>query len=169
MKLPGVAALCLYCLIAGIALPSLAFDDKIEEYKKAIAADPKDYAPHFALGQIYQTLGLYEKAIKEFKETLRLEPIFSAAYHGLGGSYGELGRFKESQAAYLETTRLDPNYAEGQYGLGWVYNKLHKCKKALPPLKDSHSSEAGIERGALCSWPLLFSVGRSAKGNRRIQ
>ena len=94
MRIKGAIALCLYCLIAVSALPSLAFEDEIEKYKKAITADPKDYAPHFALGQIYQTLGLYEKAIEEFKETLRLEPIFSAAYHGLGGSYGELGRFR---------------------------------------------------------------------------
>ena len=57
MKLHWIAALCLYCLIAGIALPAQAFEDRIEGYKKAIVADPKDYAPHFALGQIYQTLG----------------------------------------------------------------------------------------------------------------
>ena len=40
--------------------------DKIEEYKKAIIADPKDYSPHFGLGRAYQTLGLCEDAIKDF-------------------------------------------------------------------------------------------------------
>ena len=72
---------------------SWAKEDPIEKFKKAVEADPKDYAPHFSLGQEYHAMGIYEKAIEEYKKTIELEPLFAAAFKGLGASYGELGEF----------------------------------------------------------------------------
>ena len=78
----------IFCLVVSflcfLAAPLGAQVDKIDDFKRAIEADPRDYAPHFAQGRSYQSLGLYEQAIQEFQETLRLEPLFAAAYQGFG-------------------------------------------------------------------------------------
>ena len=76
--------------------PALAKDDAIETLKKAAEADPKDYAPHFGLGQTYYTMGLYDKAIAEYQKTIELEPLFAAAHSGLGSSFGALARYEEA-------------------------------------------------------------------------
>ena len=80
---------------------SWAKEDPIEKLKKATEANPKDYAPHFSLGQEYHAMGIYEKAIEEYKKTVELDPLFASAYKGLGASYGELGEFDKAVEAYL--------------------------------------------------------------------
>ena len=109
--------------------------DSIEKLKKAVKTDPKDYAPHFALGHEYHAMGLYNKAVEEYKKAIKLEPLFAAAFNGLGASYGELSEFDKAVEAYLEATHLGPNYAQAQYGLGFSYFQLEEYDKALLPLK----------------------------------
>ena len=60
--------------------PALAKEGSIETLKKAAQADPKDYAPHFGLGQAYYTMGLYDKAIAEYQKN------YSAGTSVRGGS-----------------------------------------------------------------------------------
>ena len=87
LKMASVIILVLSVWALALTNPALAKEDAIETLKKAAEADPKDYAPHFGLGQAYYTMGLYDKAIAEYKKTIALEPLFAVAHSGLGSSF----------------------------------------------------------------------------------
>jgi len=72
------------------------FRGSIEDYRKALQDDPKNYRARFGLGRLYQQMGLFEKAIAEYRKTLEVEPLFPAAWHGIGGSYLSLQKYPES-------------------------------------------------------------------------
>jgi len=67
LKMASVIILVLSVWALALTNPALAKEDAIETLKKAAETDPKDYAPHFGLGQAYYTMGLYDKAIAEYK------------------------------------------------------------------------------------------------------
>lgn len=52
-------------------------DEKIEEYKKVIKANPNDADAHWDIGLIYGKKGLWDKAIEEFKEAIRIKPGYA--------------------------------------------------------------------------------------------
>ena len=79
MKKVFICLLVLGILIAFHPNETRAQEDPIEKLKNAAKADPKDYAPHFGLGQAYHIMGIYDKAITEYKKVIELEPLFAAA------------------------------------------------------------------------------------------
>ena len=82
MKKIFICLLLLGILIAFHPNETRAQEDPIEKLKNAAKADPKDYAPHFGLGQAYHIMGIYDKAITEYKKAIELEPLFAAAFNG---------------------------------------------------------------------------------------
>ena len=66
-----------------------ALDDKqysaaVDDFSKAIAADPKDYSLHFNLALAYSLMGKNADAIPEYKKTLELKPDLYQAELNLG-------------------------------------------------------------------------------------
>ena len=76
MKKVFICLLVLGILIAFHPNETRAQEDPIEKLKNAAKADPKDYAPHFGLGQAYHRMGIYDKAITEYKKSHRAGTSF---------------------------------------------------------------------------------------------
>ena len=64
-------ALVVFLCSFGLVITAQADVIQIDEYKRAIKADPKNFLAHLELGRAYQKLGLYEDEIAEYKEALR--------------------------------------------------------------------------------------------------
>ncbi len=105
-----------------------ALDDKqypaaVDDFNKAIAADPKDYSLHFNLALAYSLMGKNAEAIPEYKKTLELKPDLYEAELNLG-----ISLLREKQPAeavpYLaaavgqKATEYRPNYYLGAALLG---------------------------------------------------
>jgi eukaryotic-like serine/threonine-protein kinase len=60
---------------------------------------PRDHVSHANLGDIYATLGNWEKALEEFREAIRLEPNDVGI---LGDAYLSLNRLDEAEAVYKQ-------------------------------------------------------------------
>src|ERR1043166_8652365 len=84
------------------ALDAQKYDEAVELFTKAVAADPKDYGAHFHLALAYSLLGKDANAIPEYKTVLELKPGLYEAELNLGIS---LLRSKDASAAipYLKS------------------------------------------------------------------
>jgi tetratricopeptide (TPR) repeat protein len=75
-----------------------------------VANYPRDGRPHAALGSVYQSLGLYDKAGEEFREAMRLLPNDNE-YENLANSSMASQRFDEArQLIQTAQTRKLENY-----------------------------------------------------------
>ena len=83
------------------ALDAKQYDAALEIFKKAVAADPKDYAAHFHLALTNSLLGNDAAAVPEYKACLDLKPGLYEAELNLGVS---MLRLKDPNGAtpYLE-------------------------------------------------------------------
>jgi len=91
------------------AMNARQFDAAIEDLKKAVAADPKDYFSHFDLALAYSLTGNDASAVPEYKAALDLKPGLYEAELNLGIS---LLRSKDAAGAvpYLDAAaREKPN------------------------------------------------------------
>jgi serine/threonine protein kinase/tetratricopeptide (TPR) repeat protein len=73
---------------------------------------PQDNVPPGNLGDIYSTLGQYEKAVTETQEAMRLEPNAVVAYGNLAGAYLALNRPDDAKKAIEQAQqhKLDGDY-----------------------------------------------------------
>jgi tetratricopeptide (TPR) repeat protein len=66
------------------ALDAKQYDAAVESFRKAVAADPKDYSAHFHLALAYSLLGKNTEAIPEYQATLQWKPGLYEADINLG-------------------------------------------------------------------------------------
>jgi len=118
---PGIALIVLFAFQTNVSEQGLkALDEKqyqtaIDDFTKAIAADPKDYSLHFNLALAYSLAGKNAEAIPEYKKTLELKPDLYQAELNLGISLLRENRPAEaipyfSGAATQKAQDYRPNY-----------------------------------------------------------
>jgi eukaryotic-like serine/threonine-protein kinase len=116
---------------------------------------PRDWVPANNLGDIYQTLGQYEKALAEFRNCFRLSSADGLTYSNLVFSYMNLNRPDEAERAIKEARakNLDsPDLLVYDYELAFLQNDAKKMTEVL---------QAGAgKRGA--EGTLLYFAARTA-------
>jgi tetratricopeptide (TPR) repeat protein len=80
------------------ALDEKQYSTAVDNFTKAIAADPKDYSLHFNLALAYSLAGQNAEAIPEYKKTLELKPDLYQAELNLG-----ISLLREKQPAEAAT------------------------------------------------------------------
>ncbi|MFZ0913582.1 MAG: protein kinase [Candidatus Korobacteraceae bacterium] len=73
---------------------------------------PRDYLPYTNLGDIYGTLGNWEKALQEATGALRLEPNDENNYLNLGNDYANLNRLDQAETVYKQA---EEHKLEGEF------------------------------------------------------
>ena len=98
----------------GSTKPRAAFDDALQAYSAAAAADPQNIDTQLALGQGYLVQKQYAKAVTALKVVLDTNPDRAEAYTGLGEAYFHQGKkqvarqsFEQAIRHYLLTGRRD--------------------------------------------------------------
>lgn len=91
-------------------------DEAVIEYRKAISHDKDDWQAHFALGDIFRTVGmgrrdsqsnqLIDLAIKHFKETVRIRPDNIKAYGSLATIYESRQAFQLAMEMFVKALSL---------------------------------------------------------------
>src|SRR5215470_903327 len=65
------------------ALDAGKYDEAVELFQKAVAADPKDYVAHFNLALAYGFLNKDAEGVAEYRKTLELKPrLYEAETNG---------------------------------------------------------------------------------------
>lgn len=133
------------------ALDQKQYQAAIDDFTKAIAADPKDYSLHFNLALAYSLAGKNAEAIPEYKKTLELKPDLYQAQLNLGISLLRERRAGEAVpyfnfAVGQQANSYRPNYylAAALLGTGDFAKAEQQYTKALAIDAKSPDAELGL-------------------------
>ncbi|MFH1825335.1 MAG: tetratricopeptide repeat protein [Candidatus Firestonebacteria bacterium] len=106
-------------------------DKSIENYNKAIMANPSSAVAHYNLGLSLSKKGMIEDAIKEYREALRINPNYSDACNNLGNLYIKNKDFELAINELLKAIGMNPGNPDSYYNLGVAYNETNDFKEAI--------------------------------------
>lgn len=107
----------------------------LEEYHRALEADPFDVQAYNNLGMVYTALGRLPEAISQYQKALSINPNYTKAHHNLAVAYylkGELEKaileFKTALDSYSKNPEIYNN-------LGLIYRRQKRGDKAKKVLQ----------------------------------
>jgi serine/threonine protein kinase/tetratricopeptide (TPR) repeat protein len=109
-----------------------------ETYRLWQQTYPRDYLTYTNLGDIYGSLGNWEKALQESQAALRLEPNDENNYLNLGSDYASVNRLNDAETVYRQA---EERKLESEYLLANRYQ--------LAFLKDDKAQMAQLAAGAM--------------------
>lgn len=86
------------------------YEQAIEEYKKAINADPEFSTAYLYLGDTYYKLNKYDDAIQQYSEAIKKDPKNKRPYHYLGDAYLAKNNVEKAIENYQKALEIDPDY-----------------------------------------------------------
>jgi hypothetical protein len=97
-----------------------ALGSSLEEYERAVALRPRDYALWLELGLAREQAFDVEGAIVAFREAVRLAPFYTAPRWQLGNTLYRAGRLEEAFAELRGAVAGDPKFATQTLELAWA-------------------------------------------------
>lgn len=92
------------------------FDQAIEQYRQAIAADPFDGYLHYRLALLLEEVGAVDEALEAYAQAANTAATDPFLWFALGSAHQEQGNFEEAKEAYVNASELSPsNYQLHQY------------------------------------------------------
>ncbi len=81
-------------------MPEFSPEQKIEQLRALVEADPSDHLGFFMLGKLYLDVNKPGDAAAQFESCLRLKPDYSAAYRLCGDAYRKAGEQEKARDVY---------------------------------------------------------------------
>ncbi len=115
------------------------FQQSVDEFSKAISANPKNALAFYARGNAYGALGMQDKSIADFRQAIALNPKDDPSYFGLAIAYANQGKRSDAIGALDKAISLAG--AKGEYyGLrGTLYAEQNDPTHAIPDLEKALS------------------------------
>jgi len=110
-----------------------------QEYRDAVALDPKSARAPFGLGNVYVRLNRLPEAEQAFKAAIANDPKMAGARANLGVVYYQLGQLGQAATALQEALRIEPDDPSTLYLLAAVRlqeNNLAEAEKLLVQARD---------------------------------
>ncbi len=122
--------------VSPLALEKVMLAHKLTQSGKTLAAvqsliaaaeiEPTWFAPHFALGSCFASIGDHEEAMPAHKKAISLEPGFPATHYNLAQSCKALGNFPEAVLASKCYIALRPTDPDGYFILATIYMRMQR-------------------------------------------
>ncbi len=150
----------------------------IEEFKKAVAEDPKMPGAHYSLGAAYMTNSAndFPKAEAEFRKELALHPNDTFSYPQLGQIALRGHRYHEAEIDYKRALALTPLDADTFTDLGKLYMETNRpseaeaaFRRAIALTVDPARNNYAIGRTHYRLGRLLLAGGNTSEGERELQ
>jgi predicted Zn-dependent protease len=116
----------------------------IEQYRQAIAIDPRLPGVHFELAELLHTsqdAAVKKEAEQEYRAALAENPQDEKAICRLGDIAAQNGDVKQEYADYSKAVALEPADASAKLGLAKTLLEMNEEAKALPLLEASEQLE----------------------------
>jgi adenylate cyclase len=143
--------------------------DAINDFKHALALDPKIDEAHHYLGLVFLHVGLMEEARAEFSAAIALNPSNNGAQYRLGETLFYEGKFREARNV-LETIDADfnPDLKESQ--LAWASFASGEADKAISEIQGYLQQHPDDKGGLLASvQAMMFAVtGNQDEAEKKI-
>ena len=111
---------------AAIYAATSDFHKAEEQYRAALAVNPRHPAALLGLGALYLSYGEKEQAVPLLLEAAKLAPDSAKPLYLLGSAYNRLGRYAEAVPVLEQAEQLSPNDAATYYQLGIGYGHLQR-------------------------------------------
>jgi tetratricopeptide (TPR) repeat protein len=118
-------------------------DGAVEEFKKALAVDPKNVNVHNSLGVCYGVKGDFDGAIDAFETAIRLNPEDVMATFNLGLAHLKKGDKQRALDLFLGAHQLDGDNSEIACQIGLCYQDLGQIDAALEYLQKATARPRG--------------------------
>lgn len=100
------------------------FAAAIEDYSKAINADPKMWNAYVKRAFCYGLTEQYDKAVADYTVAIGAEPEKIYSYQSRGSAHYKLGHYPEALADFNKVIELDPKNQEAFNNRGFVKKNL---------------------------------------------
>ena len=111
-------------------------ESAIQEHKKALKLDKKNFQSFYGLGVIYSHLKNYQFAEDNYKKALSLDDNSSVAHNNLANLYNHVNPNK-AEKHYLKVLELVPDDPMPYINISNYYLKNTKYKKCVETLEDA--------------------------------
>ena len=116
----------------------------IQEHKRAIKLDKKNFQSFYGLGVVYSYLKNYEKAIEYYKKALSVDGDSSVAHNNLANIYNNVNP-NLAEEHYLKVLELVPNDAMPYINISNYYLKNTKYKKCVQILEEALDKDIKVK------------------------
>ncbi len=106
----------------------------IQEHKRAIKLDKKNFQSFYGLGVIYSHLKNYHKAVENYKKALSINDDSSEAHNNLANVYNQIDP-NRAEYHYIRVLELSPNDPMPYINISNYYLKNTKYKKCVETLE----------------------------------
>jgi serine/threonine protein kinase/tetratricopeptide (TPR) repeat protein len=113
-----------------------AWNQSIDEMKRAIDLDPSNPLAHTWYAQILVLKGRFGEALAQAQQAHELDPLSAFIETGLGEVYYFSGRYEEAARTFLAVIESDRNFSWAHQDLAKVYLATGKYTEAVRQLED---------------------------------
>ena len=106
-------------------------EQAVEEYQKAVEADPKRPQAHVNLISTYGRLDQFGKAEEHYRKAIAINHELEECHYNLGVLRTKQSRFSDAAEAYQRALEINPFFADSHNNLGYVLEQLGKPAEAL--------------------------------------
>ncbi|MBK9132674.1 MAG: tetratricopeptide repeat protein [Gammaproteobacteria bacterium] len=110
-----------------------------EDFRAALALDPKHAEAQRKLGNAYFAQGRLDEAVACYQQAVALDPALVAAHYNLGLAYFRQGRADAAADCYLAVLKLKPDFVEAYSSLGVTCSSQGRQEEALQYLRKALS------------------------------
>lgn len=129
-----------------------AYEPAIEEFNKAVEANPKDARLYNDRGGLYLTMKKFQEAVTDFGKAIELAPKDARGYSMRGAAEIELAQYDPAAADLAKALELKPNDPQTLERRGYLEYKQKNYQPALDDLNNAltqdPSSTLGLSRRA---------------------
>jgi len=142
------------------ALDAGKYDEAVDLFQRAVAADPKDYVAHFNLALAYGFLNKDEEGVAEYRKTLELKPgLYEAETNG-AILLLRLKRAEEALPWLEDAAQQKPAHARTRYHLAQALLQTGSPEKAQADFQAALEADPKLADAEL---GLAHALARQAK------
>jgi len=108
------------------AFTNSKWDEAIQQFTKAIEADPKHVASYLGRCRAYYAKGNYDQSIVDCDQAISLDPMNAEAFYYRGRDYQFKGTTDRALEDYSAALRLDPRHAAAWANRGYLNHEMKK-------------------------------------------
>jgi len=106
------------------------FAQAIEEYEKAVSADPGSLEAYNNLGVLLKETGRLDQAVEAFQRALALDPKYEKALNNLGVVRYLKGQYEEAISLFRRAILINLDNVESYTNLGIIYLLAERLEEA---------------------------------------
>jgi Flp pilus assembly protein TadD len=120
------------------------YDAAIEEWKKALELDPKDFRARNNLGGTLLRSGRVDEGITQFQKALETNPRYADAYDNLGIALLQEGKVDEGIVQFQKALEINPEHVQTHANLGNAFYMQGKYAEALAQWHEGLRSDPNL-------------------------